>query len=265
MATFGMKHHYLNYGFNLSEIVNGREVIITKNPVLDIFKANGYKTHFIAEVPYLLANKPEIGYDYSNFSEDDVSFISTGYNAEQEIFQPLEESIRKDSLQPKFFFIEIFKPGHVPSRKEKTQGAEIEKGLWIERLHESNATLTRAINIIRENDPNALIMIMADHGGDLGMDYTLQSRRKNLERNWIYSIYSAQLAIHWPDGQAPEFDTKLRTPVNVFRILFSYLAENESYLDYLEEDNSYIIIEEDAPKGVYKCIDPNGKVIFEKV
>ena len=265
MATFGMKHHYLNYGFNLAETINGREVIISGNPVLNILKNNGYKTHFIAEVPYLLANKPEMGYDYSNFTEEDVSFIGTGYNSEKEIFEPLESTIVLDTLQPKFYFVEIFKPGHVPSRKEKSLGARKEKELWIERLEIANATLKKAIEIIKTNDPDALIMIMADHGGDVGMSYTLQSRRKSLERDWIYSIYSAQLAIHWPGGEAPHFDSKLETPVNVFRILFSYLAENESYLNNLQENSSYIIIEENAPKGVYKCIDEDGKVTFDKV
>ncbi len=265
MATFGMKHHYLNYGFNLAETINGREVIISGNPVLDIFKRNGYKTHFIAEVPYMLANKPEMGYDYSNFTKEDVGFIGTGYSEEKEIFEPLESTIGLDSLKPKFYFVEIFKPGHVPSRKENSLGAEKEKELWKERLEVANSTLTKAVDIIKANDPNALIVIMADHGGDVGMDYTLQTRKKSLERDWIYSIYSAQLAIHWPNGQAPEFDDKLETPVNVFRILFSYLAENESYLNYLEENSSYIIIEENAPKGVYKCIDEDGKVTFEKV
>jgi len=265
MATFGMKHHYLNYGFNLAETINGREVIISGNPVLDILQNNGYKTHFIAEVPYMLANKPEMGYDYSNFTKEDVGFIGTGYSKEKEIFDPLESTIKLDSLQPKFYFVEIFKPGHIPSRKENSLGAEKEKELWIERLQIANTTLTKAVDIIKANDPNALIIIMADHGGDVGMDYTLQTRRKSLERDWIYSIYSAQLAIHWPDGIVPEFDSKLETPVNVFRILFSYLAENESYLDKLQENSSYIIIEENAPKGVYKCIDEDGKVTFEKV
>ncbi len=265
MATFAMKHHYYNSGFNFSEVINGREVIVGSNPVLELFKKNGYKTHFIAEWPYLIANQPDNGYHFSNFSNDDISFIGTGYTKEKEIFEPLERSIAMDSLQPKFFFVEIFKPGHVPSRKEETKGAEIEKGLWIKRLDTANATLTRAINIIKEKDPNALIMVMADHGGDIGMDYTMQMRKKSLERDWIYTIFSAQLAIHWPKGESPEYDNKLKTPVNVFRVLFSYLTENESYLNNLEEDISLLIIEQDAPKGVYTCIDENGKIIFDKI
>jgi hypothetical protein len=57
-ATFMMKHHYYNNGENFSEAINGREIIITKNNVLNIFKKNNYKTYFITEMPYFLLNRP---------------------------------------------------------------------------------------------------------------------------------------------------------------------------------------------------------------
>ncbi|MBT8261709.1 MAG: hypothetical protein KJO05_02735 [Bacteroidia bacterium] len=265
MATFAMKHHYSNSGFNFTEVINAREVIVGSNPVINLFKKNGYKTHFIAEWPYLIANQPEIGYDFSNFSNKDVSLIGTGYSKAKEIFEPLIQSIEQDSLQPKFYFVQMFMPGHVPAQKEDTKGAKIEKELWIQRLDSANIALTRAVKIIKERDPNGLILIMADHGGYVGMDYTLQIRRKSEDRNWVYSIFSSQLAIRWPDNQAPEYDVKFKTPVNVFRILFSYLTENESYLNNLEEDASFLKIEIDAPKGVYKYIDESGNVIFKKI
>ena len=106
---------------------------------------------------------------------------------------------------------------------------------------------------------------MADHGGFIGMDHTLQMRIKSEDRDWVYTIFSSQLAIHWPDGAAPEFDTEFKTPINVFRILFAYLSENESYLNYLEDDASFMKIERGAPKGVYKYIDADGNVTFKRV
>lgn len=265
MATFAMKHHHYNTGFNFTEVINAREVIMDANPVLNVFKKNGYKTHFIAEWPYLIANKPKIGYDFSNFTNKDVSLIGTGFSTGKEIFEPLEQTIMQDSAKPKFYFIEIFKPGHVPAMKEKTKGAEIEKGLWEKRLDTANIKLKRTISIIKERDPNSLIMIMADHGGFIGMDHTLQMRIKSEDRDWVYTIFSSQLAIHWPDGVAPEFDSKFKTPINVFRILFAYLSENESYLNYLEDDASFMKIEVGAPKGVYKYIDADGNVTFKRV
>jgi len=107
-------------------------------------------------------------------------------------------------------------------------------------------------------------MIMADHGGYVGMDYMMQMRIKTDDRNILYSIFSVNLAIKWPDNEAPKMDKNFRSSVNVFRILFSYLTENEEYLNHLQEDASFLIINKEAPKGIYKCIDENGNVIFKK-
>jgi hypothetical protein len=105
---------------------------------------------------------------------------------------------------------------------------------------------------------------MADHGGFVGMDYTGDSYTKNLDPDFVNSIFSTVLAIHWPNGKAPKFDNKLKTSVNLFRILIAYLSENPSYLANLQPDESYIIIYHDAPKGVYEYLDETGNVVFKK-
>jgi len=42
------------------------------------------------------------------------------------------------------------------------------------------------------------------------------------------------------------------------------LSDDETYLKELEEDASYLVIKKEAPYGVYKAIDENGKVVFKK-
>jgi len=263
-SIFMMKHHYLNSGFNFTETIDGREIIISKNTVLDIFKKNNYKTHFLAEWSYLLTNYPNMGYDECNIDYGDISYLNTGFTEEQELLTPLKKYIEEDVERSKFFFIEIFKPGHVPPLKVETKGAKIEREIWIKDLKIANKKLRDVIDIIKEGDPNALVIIMADHGGYVGMDYMMQMRIKTDDRNILYSIFSVNLAIKWPDNEAPKTDKNFRSSVNVFRILFSYLTENEEYLNHLQEDVSFLIINKEAPKGIYKCIDENGNVIFKK-
>lgn len=77
-------------------------------------------------------------------------------------------------------------------------------------------------------------------------------------------MFSSQLSIHWPDGVAPEIDVHMVSAVNVFRVLISYLSENEKYLEYLQDNSSYMIINQGAPKGVYKYIDNKGNITFLK-
>ncbi|MCH9659850.1 MAG: hypothetical protein K0U54_02955 [Bacteroidetes bacterium] len=46
--------------------------------------------------------------------------------------------------------------------------------------------------------------------------------------------------------------------------MFSYLTENPSYLEYLQENASYTIINKNAKKGIYKYIDDSDTIVFEK-
>ncbi|HBR55200.1 MAG TPA: hypothetical protein DEA82_13855 [Flavobacteriaceae bacterium] len=263
-ATFTMKHHYYNNGFNFSEIANARKVIISDNAVLNSFKKNGYKTHFIAEASYLLTNFPKMGYDACNFDYNDIDMITDGFSKEEDITVPLEKFLQEDPDRSKFFFIEIFKPGHVSSSETQTLGAQKEFELYKENLRLSNERLKKIISMIQESDPNGLILIMADHGGYVGYEHMLEIRDKTLDRERLYSAFSTQLSIKWPNGEAPEIDKHFKSGINTFRILFSYLAEDNKYLNHLQDDGSYTIIKNGAPQGIYKVIDGEGNVVFEK-
>ncbi|KAA3623005.1 MAG: hypothetical protein DWP94_06990 [Flavobacterium sp.] len=263
-ATFAMKHHYYNRGTSFSEAINARNVLISSNPVLDLFKKNGYITHFLAQKPYLLLNKPEIGYHKSNFTLDDVAYIGTGLGDPQDIITPLKQFMEEDPGQPKFYFMEIFNPGHIHNRSTDSRGVEGERELWLEGLETANNILREAVNHIKENDPNALIIIMADHGGFVGLEYTKQIYYKTEDRDIIYSIFSSQLSIHWPEDEVPEAGRSIKTAVNVFRPVISYLTDNTSYLEHLQDDGSYVILNKDAPQGIYQYIDDNGNIVIKK-
>lgn len=265
-SMFSMKHHYNSYGFSLSEVINGREIVITKNPVLDIFKNNGYKTYFLPEWPFFLTSFAEMGYDECNFSlEEDVSFVGKGYYKQKDIEAPLQQFIAEEINQPKYFFLQVFSPGHVEFFEKDSEGVEEERKQWLARLEETNAKLERLINTIVANDPEAIIAILSDHGGYVGFEYMEQIHSKTTDRNKLYSGFSTQMAIRWPEGTTNFYKDKLKTNVNFFRVLFSELSGDTSYLEYLEEDASFVTIEKDAPKGVYRCINSEGEVVFEKL
>jgi len=97
------------------------------------------------------------------------------------------------------------------------------------------------------------------------MEYTLQTYTKTQDRDLIYSIFSSNLSIHWPQGDIPPYDINFKSAVNVFRILVSYLTQDTSYLEHLQDDSSYVILNKEAPEGVYKYIDTEGTIVFEPV
>lgn len=264
-ATFAMKHHYYNNGFNFSEIVNARETIITKNPVLDIFKNNGYTTYFLPEIPYLITNLPEMGYDVCNFGEKDISLVTQGLHGRKDVLPDVKKALEDPSDAPKFFFIELFSPGHVTSHRNESKGKEIEKEEYLKKLGEANKKLEEMISFIRATDPNGLILIMGDHGGYVGFDYMLELQTKQIDRDLIYSAFSTQLSIYWPQGEAPLYDEQLKTTINTFRILFAYLSDQASFTEQLQEDSSFSIVLKGATKGIYRYIDERGEVVFEKL
>jgi hypothetical protein len=115
-----------------------------------------------------------------------------------------------------------------------------------------------------DHDDNPLIVIMADHGGYVGFEYTRQSHTMTNDRDLIYSIFSSILSIKWPNGDEPEVGRAIKSPVNLFRVLFSYLGEEPALLNELEEDASYIHLREGDEKGIYQYIDASGKINIRK-
>ena len=264
-ATFMMKHHYYDLDTSSEDVENAREIIMSDNIVLNAFKQNNYETYFLSETPYFLLNRPKLGYDHSNIDYSDIAYIHNGMGKTEPVLEPLASFVKDEVDKPKFFFIQLLKPWHIKSRKGSSEGKEAERNHWIEAMRKSNNLMTDIISEIKQNDPEALIMIMGDHGGYVGLDYGDQSYKKTQNRDVVYSIFSTNLTIHWPNNIVPEYDSKLKTPVNVFRILFSYLSENESYLDNLQEDASFIILNEDTPEGIYQYIDSAGNIVFKEI
>jgi len=260
-----LKHHYHNNQLHPSEGLNAREILVSSNVVLDVFKNNGYTTHLILEAPYIMLNKPKMGYHKSNFLVEDVPYIGKGFENKRQVVDDLENFLADREENPLFFFIEFFNPGHIANTKGNTEGREKEKEKWIESLQQANTYLKDFVDLIKEKDSNALIIILADHGGYVGLDYAMQMYTKTQERDILYSVFSSQLSIHWPEKNVPGYDTELKSTVNLFRIIFSYLSEDTKYLKALQEDASYLTIHKGAPEGVYKYIDKNGNIVFEKV
>lgn len=261
-ATFTGKHHFYDKGLSL-ETYNARNTIISDNWVLDILKQNNYTSHFITELPYLLLNRPSMGYDFCNINYDQVSYIGTGLGDEVETYKPLQEAIVAKTDKPKFFFIEIFNPGHIHGNSSNSEGKVREKELWFESVKQSNSKLESHISLIKKLDPQALIVIMADHGGFVGFDYTGQVFTKTQDRDLLHSIFSANLAIMWPNNDSYKGE-KAQSAVNIFKMLFSYLSDDQKIMETIEDNSSFLVIKDDAAPGVYKVLDNKGSVTFEK-
>ncbi|EDP71776.1 hypothetical protein FBALC1_04792 [Flavobacteriales bacterium ALC-1] len=265
-SMFSMKHHYYgNRTLGLNPRHNRRNEIVESNPVLRTFKHNNYKTFLMLQVPYLLSNRPAIDFDYCNFSLDEVSYISRGFSKQKELIEDTKLAIIENKASSNFFFIESMLPSHISTVYKASSSAKNERMKYLERIRLANLWLRELVSFITKEDPNGLIVIAADHGGYVGLNYTIESKTKVSNPLLKNSMFSSILAIKWPNNEEPKFDSELKTSVNLFRVLFSHLGEDESYLQNLQEDKSYIVIRKGAPTGVYEYINESGLAVFNNI
>ena len=260
-SMFAMKHHYRG-----KQLFGAREVIMGDNPVIKTLKNNEYETFLFMENPYLLLNRPEMKYDFCNYTMDEVPWFGIGaFGHRKEMIQPLEETIKKQQGKRSFYFIEKILPGHISTFKNASKGKEKERENYLEQVEAANKWLKEITSVIIKNDPNSLIIIAADHGGYVGFNYTKELFQEQTDEKLVHSAFSAALAIKWPKRRAPHYDVQLKTPVNLFRTLFAYLGDNEVLLEHMQEDTSHSIITNGFFGDVYEYIDSEGNVVFEKV
>lgn len=256
-ATFSMKHHYIARDV---ETYGARGIIVGDNPVLRILKNNGYYTSFITQNTYLIMNRPHLGYDYCNINYNDIPHIKDGFVVTRDVLADFKRHMSQQSKSPKFYFVERFLPAHIAVNNDgKT--VEEERQIYMGRLKQSNDFLKEIVNFIIKNDPTGLIIIGADHGGYIGFSSMSDLHNKTQDESLIYSVFGAHLSVRWNSGLAKEYDKELKTNVNLFRTVFSVLAEEEKYLQHMEDNSSYMPLHN--PKGKYKYIDSKGNIIFE--
>ncbi len=264
-SMFAMRHHYYDRPYPDERNPNRyRKVIAGNNPVIAAFKKNGYTTSLLLDKSYALLNRPVLLYDYCNISYSDIPIFSRGFDHTEKILGKLDSLMTSRANLNNFYFVEKIKPGHIPVLKSDSEGWEAEREVYFNELREANIWLQDIIDLIVKKDSNSLIVLVSDHGGYVGWNYTGERRKKTQDEQLIRSVFSNMLAIRWPNNRAPEYDLQLRSNVNLFRVLLTYLSENAGYLDALEPDSSFLIINEGAPFGVYEVIDDKGNIVFNK-
>ncbi len=263
-SLFAMKHHYYhNTKYFRKELMNSRDIIAGNNPVVSIFKRNDYKTFLMLETPYLLANRPKLYFDHCNIDYDEIPYLTRGFEFKKDLKQGIKRAIAENEGSSNFYFIEKLIPGHITTEISRSVGKDKERTDYLGQIQKANIWLMDIVNLISENDSNALIVILADHGGGVGLEAMRECRIRQKDANLYASVFASVLAIKWPN-ELPEFNDKFLSSVNFFRLLFTYLSEDGTYLNHLQEDASYVPIDAGAPAGIYEVIDNEGNMVFIK-
>jgi hypothetical protein len=261
-ALFNAQQHYFKFGILSNELLNARASIIGSNPVLRTFKNNGYTTSLITETTYFFTNRAEMMFDYSNIEESDLSYFPY-FKQGIDIIAPLQKQLDKQSTESTFTFIQMLAPAHISVNKSQSLGVEEEGKAYLQRLETSNKEIIKMVELIAAKDANAIIMLVADHGGFVGLNYTGEAYQNPTDDVQIkHSIYSSLLATKTPTDFS-DYLISIKSSVSVFPNLFAYLSDKKPV--EIKDDGSYMHISEGAEQGIYRYFDNDGTPVTELI
>lgn len=261
-ATFAMKQHKLGDRlFPSLEFPNSRDVITGNNPVLEILKGNNYETHFIVQDEYFQQNRSQNNYDSYNIDLAEIPFFSNDNNVKKDVFKDLKHQMNLQTNAPQFYFIEKLLPHHIHFVPQEHQ-IETERKWYLKRIDSVNHWVEKTVKHISKKDPKAIVLIQADHGGWVGLT-SFNDMFTTTNKDLINSTFSSNLAVKWNGLNEANYDAKLKTNVNIFRVLFSALSKNKEWLNNLEDNSSYNLRIEAGTKSVKKLIDTSGNILID--
>lgn len=238
-SMFAMKHHYFGeHIISPIEIPNARHVIVANNPVVKIFKKNGYKTFFIAEDEYFQKNFQTGLYDFYNIQNSQIPFFSKDDVVKKDVYDDLKKCMleNSDNKQPRFFFVEKLLPHHIHF---DGSGIANERKVYLQKIEQTNIWFKKTLDLIHQNDPKAIVIIASDHGGWVGLE-NYPDFYATTDKKLIHSIYGNLIAIKWNDDSRKQwYENQLKSNVNIFRILFSHLSQDEQLLENIEDNSAF--------------------------
>lgn len=178
---------------------------------LDIFKANGYKTIGLYTSPYFFSSFP-MTWD-EHYPKGDVSklggkIIVKAIYEGQFRFDIFEDDydytkylkLKKHYLssnpqKPTLFFTHNLLPGHSNNTGKCLPD---EKQIYFEGLDKANIEMKNDITTLKKNDPNAIIVLLGDHGPALTKNCTdlVNFEMSSIDKYDVQDRYGAFLAIH---------------------------------------------------------------------
>lgn len=264
-SLFTAQHHYLNYGNMGGELINARDIILGNNPVLNTFKNNGYETHLILEHSYLMLNYPKVAYDTNNVATSELSILLPNYFLGKDYLADFKSQVNQASESPQFYFLEILHPGHISFSKDREDAIAHETTKYKKEITSISQQLIDISSFIKEKDPNGIILIVADHGGFVGYTHTGAAYNKP-DENMAYkeSVFNALYAVKAPEDFA-SYTKIVDSSIEVFPALFDYLAGIPAQEKDIYDSSSFLNINIDGKKQLYKYFNNKGIPVTEKV
>lgn len=269
-ALFTMEHHFYKIAGGNSDSFNARHIIGGKsyNPVVSIFRNNGYKIQYISHSDYCYLASNVIDYAFPkrtifkvfelyqiNLLDNFFSHFFLTYRSKHKKRDRIGVNLRlahntmvdrirfaSQSDKPYFTFIKLGLPDHFGESWERIDPLN---SWYPDKIKEANNLILRLADEILKNDLNPLIIIVGDHGayryrrawtGKFSIHRNL-AQKKISEKSVANDLYSVFFAIRYPEHDISIF--KIKSTVNLMRYVFSFLSDSELPLETKAADESY--------------------------
>ena len=259
-SSFDMAHHHYEGSVGNFELLNARELITSdRNAVVRIFKNNSYLVHYVHQIEYILTRGCFVDLCLPSVVGKDIihmllpsrwrsmhRILDFGRQRSVDEFERrVIEQIDRISADRKryFVYVHIKPPGHSNKDEQTVEQLASYRQEFGKRIEVANKKVMKFVRRIRTQDPDALIIINADHGG-WGLGALGRANDEVFEGvpDDVIALdhLGVQLAIRWPEGRANHNDN-IRTNVNLFRYIFAYLSERKDILGTKVPDDGYVV------------------------
>lgn len=220
---------------------------------LDIFKANEYKTISVFKSPYFFGSYPITWDEYypkANVSKIGGKTITKAiYEGEfrfdifddnysyAKYLQLKDNYLSSNPKKPTLLYTHNGYPGHssntgrcLPDEKQK----------YFENLKKANIEMKNDITTLKKNDPNAIVVLLGDHGPYLTKNCTVLRDFKMdlIDKHDVQDRYGAFLAIHWPN-QLTFIGEDVEIIQDIFPIILANITDNKQVFDELKVDRKF--------------------------
>ena len=227
---------------------HGRYYISGNAFSLNVLKANGYKTVGLFNSPYFFGQYPKSWDEY--YPKEDISKIGSkiilkaifegqfrfdifddNYNYD-EYLDLKQKYLTSKPKQPTLFYSHNLLPGHSQNSGKCLPN---EKESYFERVKKANNEMKNDVINLRNNDPNAIVVFVSDHGPYLTKNCReLIGIKKNLINKYdIQDRYGVFLAINWSKDINNNFKN-IELSQDIFPAIFGNITSNENLFDELK-------------------------------
>ena len=264
-SMLSMTHNYFNHSVgkdaaNLRKVLGGEG-----NTVVNVLSNNGYESYYLHESNYLLKHNCAIDRCMPHWSELEAlrknlqNFYFFGWLSTMSSYSvnaAMTELIASRTDHSRSFVYKHFMDAHsyVKSYEHKyKQKLSAFRKAFPAKIERVNQILIDEVKLILDKDKSAIIIIVGDHGTWAGSDRS----ESGLMESETFDKLSVFLAIRWGDKYNGEYDSQIKSSVNLFRYIFAYLSQNDEVLGTKEKDDGYV-----KYGKVWKVLE-NGKVLSE--